>query len=282
MVTIGPTRWFVWFRREAQRGGRTKYDLSLVPEAKKYLIVKLVRDGNASRAVDSDVITQDISVSAWLNTWDATGPEEMRLGKSLSDELAAQAVGEGLRLEFFRPRGIEKYARQLVISQGLLKAIQKPTEEIRQVDEIDVSGELKESLRLAMSHAGVMTEEELAQRAAARLKWIEARKRSLELLFQNMTDEMAEHARSTKRVVVKNGGFSWKIPIKSHGLVEKCLADGKCVAKYCIIFGDEQLPVGDEVLMKMVLIQSDLNAFLAKANMFIPEFGGPDEEEDEY
>ena len=45
MITIGPTRWFVRASRTPERGGWTRYELSLVPEAQRYRVLKVEYDG---------------------------------------------------------------------------------------------------------------------------------------------------------------------------------------------------------------------------------------------
>jgi len=271
MVTIGPTRWFVRFSRQQQRGGRTQYDLSLVSEAKKYLISKVEYDGLEQRVVDAVVPIDPIGVTAWLNTWEAYGAEEARLSASLCQDLSVQAVGEALRLQLFRPVCEEKYARQLVVQQGLLMALQKPIEDMVQVEQTDIRADLLAVIEARRIYEEVRTREELELRMATRKENAEALKRSLELLFENLTPDLIEEAKRDKVITVKKGGDTWVVPVETHGMVKRYDKDGEYVGRYCLTFLAGGLPAGDEALMKYILIKSDLKRFLKTANYFKPE-----------
>lgn len=269
MITIGPTRWFAQATRVPERGGRTKYDLRLLPEADKYLITKLVYEGLSEKLVEAELFPEDISVTAWLNTWEACGAEELRLCKSLCEELAAQAVGEGMRLHIFRPEGLEKYARQLVISEGLLRAIQKPNETPTFIEEADVREDLREIIeakRLAVERAAQAAQEQYEKEHKYSA---ESRKRSMELLYENLPEDLVKEAKEHRKITINTEkGERFVVPVESHGLVERYNKDGVYVGRYCLIFAEHSMPVGDEVLMKMILIKSDLKTFIRKANFF--------------
>jgi hypothetical protein len=268
MITIGPTRWFVRFSRQPQRGGRAQYDLALLPEAKSYLMSKVVYNGLDERIEEQVVPVDTVSVTAWLNLWEANGVEEARLAKSLCQELATQAVGEALRLQLFRPIDLEKYARQLIVQQGLQMAIQKELEEPQQVDQIDIRTDLLFVIEARRLFAEARTREELERRAATRRISEEALKRSLDLLYENLPSDLREEAKSHLTITVVKNGDKWVIPVSNHGMVERYDKNGEKKGKYCLVFKDACLPAGDEALMKFILIQSDLRTFISKANFF--------------
>ena len=269
MITIGPTRWFAQATRVQERGGRTKYDLRLLPEADKDLITKLIYEGLHERVVEAELFPEDISVTAWLNTWEACGADELRFCKSLCEELAAQAVGEGMRLHIFRPEGLEKYVRQLVVSEGLLKAIQRPNETAVFVEEIDVREDLREAIdakRFAAERA-VQAAQELHEREHKYSA--ESRKRSMELLYDNLPEGLVKEAKEYHKItIITEKGERFIVPLMTHGMVERYNKDGVYIGKYCLLFAEHSMPVGDEVLMKMILIKSDLKTFIKKANFF--------------
>lgn len=268
MVTIGPTRWFVSFSRQQQRGGKAQYDLSLVPEAKSYLMSKVVYEGLNERVVEELLPANPIPVTAWLNLWEANGAEEARLAHSLCRELAAEAVGEALRMQLFRPIDLEKYARQLIVEQGLLLALQKPMEEIRQIEQSDIRADLLFVIEARRLHEEARTREDLERREALRKISVEALQRSLNLLYDNLPKDLADEAKISRTITLNKRGHKWVIPVANHGLVEKYDKEGKLLGKYCLIFQDQSLPAGDEALMKYILLSSDPKTFLAKANFF--------------
>ena len=273
MITIGPTRWFAQATRVDERGGRSRFDLRLIPEANKYKIVKSIYEGLDEVIVEADLFPEEISVTSWLNTWEACGSEVLRLCKSLCEELAAEAVGEALLKQIFRPEGLEKYARQLIISEGLLKAVQKPNEDTQYVEEIDIREDLREAIEGKRLAAERISREEMEQRDQQRKFSVESRKRSMQLLYDNLPEDLVHEAKTNSTLTITNKGEKFIIPVKTHGLVERYNKKGEYVGKYCLIFAECSMPVGDEVLMKMILVKSDLKTFLKKANFFSPRSG---------
>jgi len=272
VVIIGPTRWFVDHFRHPQRGGRTMYEIALIPEAVTYKICKKVYHGLDPRMVNEDVQPKDLVVTAWLNTREAYGKDELRLAKSLCQELAAEAIGECLRLQLFKPEGLEKYARQLVVADVLERSLQVPPDEIVQVEDIDlVAIMLQEEAdrRLEADRVAAEKEHEFRERqkrAKASLN------KSMELLFSNLPPNLVEEAKTKNTITVDKNGEKYVIPLQQHGFVKRYNRDGKLIHEYCLVFRDYDIPLGDEVLMKMILIKSDLKTFLAKANCMAPRY----------
>jgi hypothetical protein len=270
MITIGPTRWFVRASKTSERGGWNRYELSLIPEAQRYRILKVEYDGLAERSVEAVVDACELKISSKVDSWSDRGNDAARLVRSLCEEMSAEAIGEALRLQLMRPDGVEKRARQLIVRDALLKAIQGANEAVESVAEIDVRDYYMEVIERRIEAARQADEraaEEKRLDGLAKTHATASRKRSMELLYDNLPPEMVEEAKKFNRVTVRSGGDTFVVPVLSHGIVERYKA-GKYVGSYCIIFGDHCMPLGDEVLMKIVLIKSDLPFFLKKANKF--------------
>ena len=271
MVLLGLTRWFVDHFRQQQRGGRTMYELALVPQAITYKIARIVHHGLQNHIQEQSIQPKDLVVTAWLNTREVTAKDELRLGKSLCAELAGEAMGEGMRLGLFDAVGIDKYARQLLIEENLQRSLQRPPEEIQQVDEIDLANEMRldieaaRALRLQVALAETRASTVLMERVRKAIK------KSLDLLYSNLPEEQLAEAKSEQTITVKRGGERFVIPVKKHGLVERFDKSGKHMGSYCLVFSDDELPLGDEVLMKLILIKSDLRTFLNTANFMSPK-----------
>ena len=276
MITIGPTRWFVRASRTPERGGWTRYELSLVPEAQRYRVLKVEYDGLDEKTVESVVPVHELMISSKVDTWSDKGNDAARLVRSLCEEMSAEAIGEALRLQLMHPDGVEKRARQLIVRDALLKAIQGANEPVESVAEIDVRDYYREVIERRIEVARRAEERVAEERrldGLAKTHATESRKRSMELLYDNLPPEMVEEAKEHRRITIKSGGDLFVVPVASHGIVER-YKGGKYVASYCIIFGDYCMPLGDEVLMKVVLIKSDLPFFLKKANKFNRPYGG--------
>lgn len=79
----------------------------------------------------------------------------------------------------------------------------------------------------------------------------------------NHFEEFARH-----NYVTINNGKTYRIPRKTHGLIEVWDEHGNPECSLCIVFRDPGLPPSDEVVMKYLLVKHDINMLWNVANRF--------------
>lgn len=69
-------------------------------------------------------------------------------------------------------------------------------------------------------------------------------------------------------VTVRNGGKVYRIPRRTHGLIEVWGEDGRKEARLCVVFQDPGMPPSDEVVMKYLLAKHAPDELWRVANRF--------------
>lgn len=253
VLSIGLTRWFVSATETRLGGGRIRWTLTLTPQARTYV----VQNGNgwSHYFTDKRVHTRPFSVENYgtVMTTEALKAEIVqRLANELSWEVVRWCSNLGI---VDGDLGIPA----LCVYAALLAAVQEQRyDEIEQVDEISLTQlmeQRRDQINQARIHSRVRDEDyEAASRVA------------FDLLTSWLTPEEKEEAATKSVITVNNRLGRFVIPV-GPGKVTRYV-DDKPEAQYCMIFKDHDIPVGDEVLMKLVLLKSDPERFLQEANRF--------------
>lgn len=87
-----------------------------------------------------------------------------------------------------------------------------------------------------------------------------------DVMAENHFKEFCAH----NHVTIKNQGKKYRIPRRTHGLIDVWDEEGKPEARLCIVFKDPGLPPSDEVVMKYLLAIHDPKMLWEIANKFPP------------
>ena len=269
MVKIGLTEWFVGAWERSLPYGQVELSLVLTPQAKVYHATQYVNFWQRSTA---NVATQTFFVKRVESSYMC--PEEkahivQQMASSLACEVVRWCSNQGLIRGHTTPfdHGI---------CEALIDCCQRAApEEIQQVEFIDLVDqeqrlEHERQLRVQaawehqhntdIANREPSTEVKVAQ---------EAQKRSYDLLCSWLTKEERQEAAARGLVTVKNELGEWSVPVTVPGMVTRKVK-GQAEGRYCVLFKDSRLPLGDEALMKVALLKTDPKVFIEKANRFDP------------
>jgi hypothetical protein len=269
VVPIGLIRWFIAALETPIGGGRVRWSMTMTPQAKMYLTRYLTGPAGAAMG-RATVRTRPFSVKA-IGTVITPSTERAATIQRLASELAWEVV----RWCEFTGLITGNLARWAVGTENaLLDLVQHGVgaEAIEQVESIDLVA-LQESLRpegppSATIDVVGMTWHRLSRRALSPEAYNDAAKRSYELLADWLTPAERQEAAESSKVTVTNRLGKWIVPL-GYGKVTR-FVNGHIEAQYCLVPEDDSIPLGDEVLTKVLLLKGDPEAFLAKANRFAP------------
>jgi len=254
MIPIGKTFWFASAWEQPVGHGETRLSMLLTPQARRY---------RAGAAVD----TRPFQVNRTASTYELSADRKAEAAASMARELADEVVrwcnNVGLVDSNLRPWMIATY-------NGLIECCQRGYPDDLsdgQVDEIDLRRIIVEerAVREQSEYRRLLNEARAAGDADAERRK-DATRRSFDLLVNWLTPAERDEAASYGRITVKNDHGTFVVPV-GYGKVARYV-DGKPEAEYCMVFESPDIPLGDEVLMKVGLIKTDPERFLKEANRF--------------
>lgn len=281
MIRIGLTRWFIIAERVPQNGGRVIYRLSLVPQGREYL-VSMVQWKGIHRSINDVVVSpKPVKLDMEVFSYDLVGKPWMEVSTwgRMASEAANYAVAECLRSGLVDFEEFPRMETEYLVSSAIMKVVESgKSDEVVNVERIDLVADMlamrgdrearrAEARRLA-EEAWRAHGEDVARRG---LFAKEAVATSMEFLYEYLTEDERKEAKEHGRVTVSIAAGDFVVPVSAHGLVRQYV-DGKYKMSYCIVFQDYSIPVGDEALMKIVLLKADPKKFMAVANKFAERY----------
>jgi hypothetical protein len=282
MIRIGLTRWFVSVERAPQRGGRVLLGLELCPQAREYVVSAAEWKG-IHRSIERKFVSpHQFRMVQELDNADMMSSRyiEVAAWSSLAQEVATEAVSECLRLGLVDFDEFPRQEAEYLVVAAAMKAVESGlSDTIEMVDNINLVADMEamrndrevrraEARRLA-EEAWLAHRDEMGRRSAFAK---EGHETSMKTLYGYLTEAEAKEAREKGRVTVRLPIGDFIVPVTGHGLIRQYV-DGKYKMSYCVVFLDYSLPIGDEVLMKIILLKADPKKLMNVANKFVEHHG---------
>ena len=178
----------------------------------------------------------------------------------------------------------ERIARLTVLAAGEA-AHRQQDEELRRkrMDEL-ADAQAKERARLedpermrlieaANRDARLHQEERMRSEEEKQTAARDARYRSYDLLDSLLSPEERAGFKRTRVIRIKTGLGEFRLVEKTHGGVHRYV-DGFYECSYCVVFADANLPLGDNLAMKVALLKTDPERLIRTANRYIDQSRG--------
>jgi len=285
MVRVGFVRWFINCGMIPQNCGKTAIRLSLTPQASTYHTLLKVWHGIHSESVERDILVEPHTVQVIDETYNLRANAILRHLQTLAAELSERVVNYCVNLGIVDYAEYDKSAAMYIVRQSLINAAKdnRNDNDLR-VDRIDLVPDMRacieekarqheERARIAAEAWAAHQAEVQERRAANDVEYAKALNTSFELLYSMLSPAEIEEVKTKHCLMVHNLLGDFKVPAFQHGLVEH-FVEGKYKASYCVVFEDYRLPLGDEILMKVVLLKTNPDKFLKVANKFVTRRNG--------
>lgn len=281
MIRIGFVRWLIQAELKPRNGGQTEVVLSLVPQAKRYKIFTKEWYGTRDSMVEKEVPAAPISVSHTELSYDLLRAKKLfEVAKRLTAELASSAIQYSIRTGLVNFENHNLIAVNYLVSTAIMRVVESGVSDLLElVDSIDLTGDMRtlydERQRQRAADAQRGREAWAAHNAeqqAYREQHEKAVQISMDLLYSFLSPSERQEAETKGQVTVTNFAGKFVVPVTAHGLVKQYVNDEYHMS-YCIVYRDYSIPVGDEALMKIALLKSDLQSFMKTANKFHEKSG---------
>ena len=253
--------------------------ICLVPQAEKYRVSKVSWSGIHRSIENVEVPALIVSAKRSELEYDLQAKVEATAWGEMADSLATDAVTQCMNSGLVDYAEFEKKLAIYMVKIAIMKAVEKgesdPIERVPMIDLVSDMEELREERkRLAAEAARIAAEAYEAHHEEMRLRNAvvtknkkEFAKKSMGLLYDHLTEKEAEEAKTRGYVTVRNFIGEFRVPVKTHGMISE-IQNGKCVGLHCVVFADWSIPIGDETLMKIILLKADPKRLLKVANKF--------------
>lgn len=250
MIKIGLTNWFVQAVVEPRNLGEAEWRFSLTPQAICY------------RLAGKDVFTREFVISRLSSRMVAVSVQAQQ-ARVMADELARETI-RWCEMQGLVHGSLVEQGDQL--RHAILEYIQRgECDTIEQVSLINISAieDDMERIRRRPQTDPQWTPETNEAYVVRHQRRVEAEQNAFGLLLRWLTPAEKDEAANTNQITVTNKFGKFVVPV-GRGKVRR-FVDDEPEAEYCIVFEDANLPVGDEVLMKVGLLKTDPEKFMATA-----------------
>lgn len=276
MIRIGFSRWFVSAKRVPMNRGEVKLEIILTPQAKKYR-VSAVKWAGLHRSITNETVSPQIFTQFEVHQrYELKAALEVMSWRRLANQVASDTVRHCLTLNVVSFEAVDLAGAIYAVEGAIMRVVESGVcDQDPQMEELDLVPDM-EAMRNDLFEQERLRREEAMRRDAAQIHDFEQHQKlgkkeradalgtSMQLLYERLTPEEIEHVTAKGFLKVTNLLGDFHIPIKTHGFVEQYVG-GKYAASYCIVFEDPRIPVGDEVLMKKLLLKADPQKFLKTA-----------------
>ena len=277
MIRIGLVRFLIKVDRRSENGGMVGMSISLIPQAEKYRVSKAVWSG-AHRSIENvEVPASIVSAKRSELEYDLKAKVEAETWGQMADSLATDAVNQCMNSGLVDYAEFEKQLAAYAVKVAIMKAAEKgESDAIERVPLIDLVADM-EALRVERERMAAEAQRLADEAMGAHLAEMGLRNKanrefmakSMDLLYEYLTKDEAEEAKSKGYVTVRNFIGEFRVTVKTHGMIKKFVND-KCTDLYCVVFNDWSIPIGDECLMKIIMLKADPKRLLKIANRFPP------------
>ncbi len=305
MIHIGLSRWFAEFSRKPAGHGEFTLTIQLSPEACRYRVVEAERTGTRINLIEKEVNAETEDVRTTVDIYGLSAKRELEYWHRLADEVASNAVNQCISSGIVNYREYDKASGIYLVRHAIMRAIfSGASNEREEFDCVDLTPEMiaresltlderiarltaqaaendaqrhqDEELRLKRAEVRSQENERLRLAERERLRSAEERRaaareanyRSYDLLESLLSsDELAGFQR-TRVITIKTPLGEFRLREMSHGGVDRYV-DGFYQCSYCVVFAEDNLPLGDNLAMKVALLKTDPERLIRTANQYI-------------
>lgn len=272
--------------------GMVRHSICLRPQANMYRILDREWFGLSDTLVEKDVKVEPLIVSAINVNYEMKPEKEILLFKKLASEIATDSVTKCSYSGIVDSNCLNLIAAKYVVEAAILRNVQYGIiDEDETIDFINLANDMRENMELRKRQEEERRirerqayEEQVAQhrrdyeeRTKNEPKNEEERqariKTSFDLLYSCISAAEKKECQENGTITIRNIYGKFVIPTKAHGMVKQYDNEtNKFMQAHCIVFNDYSIPVGDELLMKTVLLKTDPERFIKTSNKFNREF----------